>query len=658
MHGQSLVLLHVYNNTLTGFGAESFNGASLNSLLLSTNLFATQLPLLSTPQLKFLSLAGNQFYGKIPPSYAHQTRLRQLSLSQNRLSGTIPKALLQQCLDLRVVQLSSNRLYGKLPSFETNYLEELDLRNNLFSGHVPPQLSKHGFIPKLGLSLNHLSCALPKGKHVNLTFNKNMHQALDVLDGNLFGCPIPGMVQSFDDSAAFYQCGYRSFEVPVAIACLCAVCMLLMRCWFWFWDGRLSEEVESGGSGEGGGMASDTKQQMAINKSVPSEWTSFLQGCYAHTLWCTIVLSLFAMFVLVPGYASAPSDYACRYSLVITAAFVRLSKNSKSGIDANGWLLSEAGGILLLIGAGIFTCVLLVWNIRQQRMRLEKNKRGLSTSSRCALLIQLGARDGGTNSSRSHGCDCGEACTCACWLAAKQAALDEVVKRIHAHVHSTDKATRWLFVLPKLGSTTSNKSSTHNLGVELSPLFPRSINCSAMDAYESGLVQAVIIACSSVKSAQMLQLRLRQKFIIRSGGSRCFSPERSVVAVEAPPPSALLWDHLDIQIPNASCKCQQQGQQLQHCHNLQQRGRSARRPNSQLLRFIPRQLYLCVWVTIAVSLTALPNAGIVLVTAASSTATLTPGCKGGVVGLLTLVKVKYYTSVGLLSLCTAVAGCM
>ena len=86
------------------------------------------------------SFDGNYFSGPIPRFGS--TRLRELYLGQNALTGSIPEHIGDH-VNLEIFSVNANKMNSTIPSSLTNVnaLEILDLSHNKFSGEIPPGLS-------------------------------------------------------------------------------------------------------------------------------------------------------------------------------------------------------------------------------------------------------------------------------------------------------------------------------------------------------------------------------------------------------------------------------------------------------------------------------------------------------------------------------------
>jgi hypothetical protein len=298
MRSETIILLHAHTNgQVRGFGTSGgFRSTSLVSLLLSANSFEGSLPKIDAPSLEYLALAGNSFSGSIPEHYAALVKLKVLALSQNNLDGTVPTALLRNCKDLQVLDLAANALHGEIPAFgRATALSKLHLRNNRFSG-TTGAAADGGHVPgNLTLSLNHLSCDLGFAGNYDGDL-RNQHE-LDVLQGNLFGCPVP----SADPFAKSYHCGFSEVYQP-AVAVAASFLLFTVAAWYY----RREERTTARGA------------------APPQEWLWHVQARSSITK-CAVTLAAVACLVLIPTYATAPALYTCLYALRISAAFVTSS---------------------------------------------------------------------------------------------------------------------------------------------------------------------------------------------------------------------------------------------------------------------------------------------------------------------------------------------
>ncbi|XP_058089163.1 probable LRR receptor-like serine/threonine-protein kinase At1g56140 isoform X3 [Magnolia sinica] len=171
----------------------------VNTLWASDNNFTGKIPdFIGSWALTYLSMQGNAFEGPIPSSFSNLTSLNYLWLSDvsngspsyfienmtslyilvlrnNSLSGTIPSTI-EKHQALRQMDLSFNNLSGTIPVslFNMSSLVYLFLGNNSLSGRMPSQ--KRKTLRNIDLSYNQLSGSFPswvteQGLNLNLVAN-------------------------------------------------------------------------------------------------------------------------------------------------------------------------------------------------------------------------------------------------------------------------------------------------------------------------------------------------------------------------------------------------------------------------------------------------------------------------------------------------------
>ncbi|XP_047165090.1 receptor-like protein 7 [Vigna umbellata] len=137
---EDAVLLHTMNLSNTNFSGKLPSSISnlkqLSVLDLSNCQFIETLPISMSEltQLVYLDLSFNKFTGSLP-SFTMVKNLRYLSLSHNRLNGTISTHF-EGLENLLVINLGDNSLKGKIPVslFTLPSLQELTLSHNGFNG--------------------------------------------------------------------------------------------------------------------------------------------------------------------------------------------------------------------------------------------------------------------------------------------------------------------------------------------------------------------------------------------------------------------------------------------------------------------------------------------------------------------------------------------
>ncbi|KAG2439945.1 hypothetical protein HXX76_004064 [Chlamydomonas incerta] len=130
------------------------NAANLRYLDISSNSFSGALPNLPT-SLQVLRGSDNDLTGPLPASLDSTDDLRVLDLSRNSLSGTLPRGLVNNEL-LTVLRLASNNMSGDLPFAWGEYLVDVDLASNAFTGSYTKLWYQPSLI-RLNLACNNLS---------------------------------------------------------------------------------------------------------------------------------------------------------------------------------------------------------------------------------------------------------------------------------------------------------------------------------------------------------------------------------------------------------------------------------------------------------------------------------------------------------------------
>ncbi|CAN6934501.1 unnamed protein product [Brassica oleracea] len=152
-----------YNNFSGKLPRDLFTGCySLKWLKLSHNSFTGPIIPRSSEETSLMTLImdNNMFTGKLTDNLRNLRLLTVIDLSNNFLTGTIPRWLGGFFLD--ILRISNNRLHGVIPPslFKIPYLWLLDLSGNLLSGTLPLRSdSDYGYI--LDLHNNNLTGSVP-----------------------------------------------------------------------------------------------------------------------------------------------------------------------------------------------------------------------------------------------------------------------------------------------------------------------------------------------------------------------------------------------------------------------------------------------------------------------------------------------------------------
>ncbi|KAK4478895.1 hypothetical protein RD792_014401 [Penstemon davidsonii] len=164
---QSVFRIDLSKNSISGTIVDFCNGSSSWGFLdLSNNLLSGEIPrecFTNSPFLSYLSLANNNFSGQLPNS-SGGCSLSSLRLQNNSFEGEIPTSL-SNCVGLVVVDLGENNLTGKIPAWigtSMPNLMVLGLKFNNFHGSLPLSLCHLTEIQILDISINKISGTIPK----------------------------------------------------------------------------------------------------------------------------------------------------------------------------------------------------------------------------------------------------------------------------------------------------------------------------------------------------------------------------------------------------------------------------------------------------------------------------------------------------------------
>ncbi|CAN7064945.1 unnamed protein product, partial [Brassica rapa subsp. trilocularis] len=135
----SLTALSLSHNSLDSFegSPESLHSSSvLVYLFLNSNAFRGYFPNIP-PTLKYILASDNNFTGEMPLSLCNSRNLLFLDLSNNRLSGSVPRCLSGS---LALLNLHHNNLSNLPDTFSNSSLKMLDVSHNQISGKFPRSL--------------------------------------------------------------------------------------------------------------------------------------------------------------------------------------------------------------------------------------------------------------------------------------------------------------------------------------------------------------------------------------------------------------------------------------------------------------------------------------------------------------------------------------
>lgn len=164
-----LKILILQKNFLFGSIPESLGTcSSLVRVRLGENYFNGSIPsgFIYLPEINFLELQNNMLSGSLSEnrgSSSNQTKLGQMNLSNNQLSGPLPFSL-SNFSSLQILLLSGNNFSGPIPPTigELHQAVKIDFSGNSLTGEIPHQISNCIHLNYLDLSQNALSGSIPQ----------------------------------------------------------------------------------------------------------------------------------------------------------------------------------------------------------------------------------------------------------------------------------------------------------------------------------------------------------------------------------------------------------------------------------------------------------------------------------------------------------------
>ncbi|CAN1328012.1 Leucine-rich repeat receptor-like serine/threonine-protein kinase BAM3 [Linum perenne] len=165
--GRKLKVLILRINFLFGSLPDDLGSCqSLSRVRLGQNYLTGKIPdgLIYLLGISLLELQSNYLTGPVSESRTGQasSKLEQLNLSENRLTGSIPGSI-GNLSSLQILLLNGNQFTGGIPSQigQLKNVLTLDMSRNNFSGYIPPSIGSCLMLTYLDLSNNQLSGPIP-----------------------------------------------------------------------------------------------------------------------------------------------------------------------------------------------------------------------------------------------------------------------------------------------------------------------------------------------------------------------------------------------------------------------------------------------------------------------------------------------------------------
>nr|XP_048337086.1 receptor-like protein 53 [Ziziphus jujuba var. spinosa] len=151
------------NHDLIGSLSEFHSGSNLLLLELSSTKFGGKLPysIGNLTSLNVLDLTNCKFSGPVPYLLGNLANISQLHLDGNEFTGEFPSSL-GNLMQISYLDLSNNFFHGSLPISLPYLLDNVNFKNNSFTGPIPFQFfSNLTLLRTLDLSSNSLNGVIP-----------------------------------------------------------------------------------------------------------------------------------------------------------------------------------------------------------------------------------------------------------------------------------------------------------------------------------------------------------------------------------------------------------------------------------------------------------------------------------------------------------------
>ncbi|CAA7013862.1 unnamed protein product [Microthlaspi erraticum] len=142
----------------------------------------------STCHVTEIHLESFSLPGIFPPEFGNLTRLQEIDLPRNYISGSIPTTLSR--IPLKILSVTGNRLSGPIPPQfgAISTLADVNLEDNLLTGSLPSNLGNLRSLVRLLLSANNFTGQIPE----SLSNLKNLTEFR--IDGNSLSGKIPDFI--------------------------------------------------------------------------------------------------------------------------------------------------------------------------------------------------------------------------------------------------------------------------------------------------------------------------------------------------------------------------------------------------------------------------------------------------------------------------------
>ena len=164
--------------------------------------------------IRNLTLRDNHIIGSLPVSLKNWTHIDYVDIEKNALSGTFPEWITDYWLTIRSLTLSYNHLHGSIPNtiHHLQHLTLLNLRNNSFTGTLPITMTSMPSLQYLYLKYNSFNGTLPSD------IGNLSHLILVDFSYNNFHGTIPTSITSLTHIEVFYAYfNHLTGSIPVLL---------------------------------------------------------------------------------------------------------------------------------------------------------------------------------------------------------------------------------------------------------------------------------------------------------------------------------------------------------------------------------------------------------------------------------------------------------